>query len=78
MINPTTGWFEIRETSTKAADNIANVLEQAWLSRCPWPSNVIFDHGSEFKAEASKMLKQDCSVKVKTTVTRNPQANSSS
>ena len=76
MIDPATGWFEIRETSTKAADNIANVPEQAWLSHHPWPSNVIFDCGSKFKAEASKMLKQDCGVKVKTTATRNPQANS--
>ena len=76
MIDPTTGWFEIRETSTKAADDIANVLEQAWLSHHPWPSNVIFDRGSEFKAEVSKMLKQDCSVEVKTTATCNPQANS--
>ena len=60
----------------KAADNVANVPEQAWLSHYPWPSDVIFDCRSEFKAEASKMLKQDCGVKVKTTVTCNPQANS--
>ena len=32
MIDPATSWLEIQETSTKAADNITNVLEQAWLS----------------------------------------------
>ena len=32
MIDPATGWFEMREIKTKKADEIANVLEQAWLT----------------------------------------------
>ena len=56
MIDPATGWFEMREIETKSADNIANVLETAWLTRYPWPLKVIFDCGSEFKAEVQMML----------------------
>jgi transposase InsO family protein len=75
MIDPVTGWFEMREIKTKQADYIANVLEQAWLSRYPWPTTLVFDRGSEFKAEVTEMLRNDYGIKVKTTTTRNPQAN---
>lgn len=76
MIDPATGWFEMREISTKSADNIANVLEQAWLTRYPWPHKLIFDRGSEFKAEVTNMIRNDYGVTVRPTTTRNPQANS--
>ena len=75
MIDPATGWFEMREIKTKSADNIANVLETAWLTRYPWPSKVIFDRGSEFKAEVQMMLIRDYGIKYKPTSVRNPQAN---
>ena len=39
MIDPATGWFKIREITTKKADNIANVLDQAWLTPYPWQIN---------------------------------------
>ena len=35
MIDPATGWFKMREIKTKSADTVANVLEQAWLTRYP-------------------------------------------
>ena len=38
MIDPATGWFKMREIETKSADNVANVLEQAYLTRYPWPT----------------------------------------
>jgi transposase InsO family protein len=75
MIDPATGWFEMREITTKRADVIANVLEQAWLTRYPWPTQIIYDRGSEFKAEVYEMLKKDYGIKVKPISTRNPQAN---
>jgi transposase InsO family protein len=75
MIDPATGWFEMREIKTKSADNIANVLEVAWLARYPWPSKVIFDRGSEFKAEVNTMITRDYGVRSKPTSVRNPQAN---
>ncbi len=76
MIDPATGWFEMREIKSKTADNIANVLEQAWLTRYPWPTQITFDRGSEFKAEVAEMLKNDYGIKRKPISARNPQANS--
>ena len=75
MIDPATGWFEMREIKTKSADSVANVLEQAWLTRYPWPTRMIFDRGSEFKAELCQIIKNDYGVKVKPITTQNPQAN---
>jgi len=33
MIDPATGWFEIKEIESKRADYIANYLEQTWFNR---------------------------------------------
>jgi hypothetical protein len=43
MIDPATGWFEMREIPNKEAITIANLIEQTWFTRYPWPSQVIFD-----------------------------------
>ena len=51
MIDPATGWYEIKEIHTKSADYIANLVEQVWLTRYPWPNKVITDRGNEFLAE---------------------------
>ena len=75
MLDPATGWFEMREISTKSADVITNELEMAWLSRYPWPTQMIFDRGNEFKAEVAKMITKDYGIKKKPISTRNPQAN---
>ena len=75
MIDPATGWFEMREIKTKSPDSVANVLEQAWLTRYPWPTRMMFDRGSEFKAELCQMIKNDYGIKVEPIMTRTPQAN---
>ena len=47
MIDPATSWFEIKDVpGTKQADIVANVVEQAWLNRCPWPQKSILDRGT--------------------------------
>ena len=51
IIDPATRWFEMKEIKTKAVDTVANMLEQTWLTRYHWPTQMIFDRGSEFKAE---------------------------
>jgi transposase InsO family protein len=76
MIDPATGWFEIKNIDTKQADNVANVMEQAWSSRYPWPQQVVLDRGTEFMAEFSKMLIEDYNIKKNPITKRNPQANS--
>ena len=61
-----TGWFEIREVpGTKRADFVANIVEQAWLTRYPCPPKVTLDRGIEFMAEFSKMVQDDYGIKKK-------------
>ena len=75
MIDPATGWLEIAKIDTKYADNIANVAEQTWLARYPWPEQVTYDRGTEFMAEFQTMVKQDYNINTKPITVRNPQAN---
>ena len=75
MIDPATGWLEIAPIDTKRADNIANVVEQVWLTRYPWPDQVTYDRGTEFMAEFTEMVTKDYNIKQKPITTRNPQSN---
>ena len=75
MIDPATGWFEIVTVPNKRADEISNILEQVWLNRYPYPTQVVMDRGREFKAEVEAMLKNDYGITRKLITTRNPQAN---
>ena len=75
MIDPATGWFEIVEVPTKRADIVANKIEQTWLTRYPWPQTIIYDRGTEFMAEFSKMVEDDYGIVKKPITKRNPQAN---
>ena len=75
MIDPATGWFEIEEIPNRRADFIANILEMAWLTRYPWPTEVVMDRGSEFKGEVQDLLKNEYGFARKMITTRNPQAN---
>ena len=79
MIDPATGWFNFAELKTKRADIIANKIEQAWLNKYPWPTEIytrpaeiILDRGREFMAEFSKMILKDYGIKKKPITSRNP------
>ena len=48
MIDPATGWFEIHQYDDKKSITVANIVEQEWFSRYPWPTQITFDRGSEF------------------------------
>jgi transposase InsO family protein len=76
MIDPATGWFEIASYDDKRSITIANIVEQTWLSRYPWPTQLIFDRGSEFMGhEFKQMITEDYGIKQKPITVRNPQAN---
>ena len=76
MIDPATGWFEIHQYDDKKSISIANIVEQQWLSRYPWPTKITFDRGSEFIGHDFKdMIRDDYGIKGKPITTRNPQAN---
>ena len=53
-----------------------NYLEMTWLTRYPWPTEIVLDRGSEFKLEVQDALKDECGINKKLITTRNPQANS--
>jgi hypothetical protein len=75
MIDPATGWFEIAEIPTKKADDVVNILEFSWLTRYPWPTEIIMDRGKEFAAEVQRTIKNEYGITRKLITTRNPQAN---
>ena len=76
MIDPATGWFEIAPLQNRESYTVASALEQTWLSRYPWPQEVVLDRGSEFMDYVKEMLKTDYGLKRKPITSRNPQANS--
>ena len=65
MIDPATGWFEMREITDKQAITVANIVEQAWLTRYPWPTELTYDKGTEFMAEFAQMIVKDYGIKKK-------------
>ena len=76
MIDPATGWFEIAQYDDKKSINVANIVEQQWLTRYPRPSLITLDRGSEFIGqEFREMCENDYGIKRKVISTRNPQAN---
>ena len=75
MIDPATAWLEIKEIKLKTAEKVANVVEQTWLTRYPWPTQLIFDRGTEFMGEFARMARDDYGLKKKPITTRHPQAN---
>ena len=75
MIDPATNWFEMKDIKSKDAPTVANVVEQTWLSRYPWPNIIQFDRGSKFLAEFAAMIEDDYGIKQKPSLVRNPQSN---
>jgi hypothetical protein len=66
MIDPATGRFEVQQYDGKQSITVANIKEQAWFSRYPWPTQVTFDRGSKFIGQDfQKMIKEDYGVKAK-------------
>ena len=75
MIDPATGWFEMCQIPNKEALSVAQKAEMTWMTRYPWPQQVILDRGREFMGEFARMMENDYGVKRKPITARNPQAN---
>ena len=75
MIDPATGWFEVVSIPTKRADCVVNCLEFSWLTRHPWPTEIIMDRGKEFAAEVRDAPKDEHGIERKLIATCNPQAD---
>jgi transposase InsO family protein len=76
MIDSATGLSEIHQYNDKRSITVANIVEQEWFSRYPWPTQVTYDRGSEFIGHDFRdMLVNDYGIKRKPITVRNPQAN---
>lgn len=75
MIDAATGWFEMQHVKDKEAITVAAVVETTWLTRYPWPTQLIFDKGKEFMGDFAAMITNDYGIERKGTTVRNPQAN---
>ena len=62
MIDLATEWFEVHEIKEKDTGSIANAVEQEWLTRYPWPQELIFDRGTEFMGEFARMVEIDYGI----------------
>lgn len=76
MIDPATGWVEIKDIDNKCAATVANIVEQTWLARYPRPQEMTYDQGTEFMAEFAEMIDNDYGIIKRPITVRNPQANS--
>jgi RNase H-like domain found in reverse transcriptase/Integrase zinc binding domain len=65
MIDPATGWFEIKDVPGTKRSNVvvANIVGTTWLGQYPWLQMMTLDRGTEFMAEFSKMMVEDYGVK---------------
>ena len=54
--------------------SLEEILDNAWLARCPRPKEIGFDNGGEFKGEFSQLCK-NMGLKAKTSPLWNPQSN---
>ena len=72
MIDPATGWFEIKQVDNKESHTVSEAVEQTWLTRYPWPTNIILDRGTEFMGKFKRMVKEDYGIKKRPITARNP------
>jgi transposase InsO family protein len=78
MIDPATGWFKIHQYDDKRSITVANIAEQEWFSRYPWPTQITYNRyiGSELIGkDFQSMIKNDYGIKGKPITVRNPQAH---
>ena len=74
MIDPVTGWFEIKAIMKPDAVTVMDAFHEAWLCRYPRPEEIGFDNGSEFKDVFSATCR-NYGVKEKHSTSHNPQSN---
>eukprot|EP00957_Ditylum_brightwellii_P122579 9347887-Ditylum_brightwellii.AAC.1 len=70
------GWFEVKETTMRSSNIVANIVEQTWLTRYLWPQKAILDRGMEFMKDFITLVQDEYGIKYKPITTRHPQANS--
>jgi hypothetical protein len=55
MIDPATGWFEVKDVPNYTTNSTQAAFDKVCLSRYPRPEIIGFDGGSEFKNVFNEM-----------------------
>ena len=74
MIDPATGWFEMKEIDAPDSASTSAAMDDVWFSRYPQPRTIGFDGGSEFKSIFEETI-ENYGLEKATTTAYNPQAN---
>ena len=74
MIDPATGWFEVKDVKDQSAGAAMEAFDDVWLSRYPRPEFIGFDNGKEYKG-VFKELCRNYGMTPKISSAYNPQAN---
>ncbi len=74
MIDPATGWFEVKDIPRPSPEACQNVFDNMWLARYPRPQYIGFDNGNENKAVFTELC-ANMGIKTKPSTTYNPQSN---
>lgn len=74
MIDPATGWFEIKDVVSATAGEIQVAFDDVWLARYPRPQYLGFDNGGEYKKEFEQ-LRCNYGMTKKPSLEYNPQSN---
>ena len=73
MIDPASGWIEIRSVPEARADLVANQVELAWSTRYPLPNKITVDRGKELSVELKTVMVNDYIILNNSIFTRNLQ-----
>ena len=57
MIDPATGWFEVKDIKNPSADECTTASDNEWLTCYPHPEYIGSDNGSEYKSVFKKLCK---------------------
>jgi transposase InsO family protein len=74
MIDPATGWFEIKDVTEATSELVSGAFDDTWLSRYPRPQYIGYDNGSEFK-KVFEQMRKNYGMKAKASTSYNPQSN---
>ena len=74
IIDPATGWFEMKEIENPDAASTAAAIDDVWFCRYPRPQIIGYDGGSEFKSVFKQTI-ENYGLTPAVTTAYNPQAN---
>ncbi len=74
MIDPVTGWFEIKDLREINSHTTMEAFNNHWLCRYPRPQQIGFDNGSEFKKTFVELC-HNYGIDTHPTTAHNPQSN---